>query len=70
MTSYVGLDVSLGETSVCVLDDRGHIRFEGRVPSQPEPLVRCLRDRAADAARIGMETGPTARRAISRRQGS
>ncbi len=60
MISYVGLDVSLSETSVCVLDDHGSIRFEGRVPSQPEAIVRCLRQHAADAARIGLETGPTA----------
>lgn len=60
MTSYVGLDVSLSETSVCVLDEHGTVRFEGRVPSQPEVIVRCVRLHAADAARIGLETGPTA----------
>ena len=60
MTSYVGLDVSLNETSVCVLDNGGHVRFEGRVPSQPETIVHCPRHHAADAARIGLEAGPTA----------
>ena len=60
MTSYVGLDVSLAETSVCVLDERGAVRFEGRVPSLPEPLVRCLREHAGDAQRVGLETGQTA----------
>ena len=60
MSSYVGLDVSLSETSVCVLEADGRVRFEGRVLSQPDALVRCLRERAADAQRIGMETGPTA----------
>ena len=35
MTSYVGLDVSLSDSSVCVLDDHGNVCFEGRVPSQP-----------------------------------
>jgi len=60
MTSYVGLDVSLNETSVCVLDERGHVRFEGRVPSLPDAIVQCLRQRAADASRIGLETGMTA----------
>ncbi len=29
MTSYVGLDVSLAETSVCVLGGDGQVRFEG-----------------------------------------
>jgi transposase len=60
MTCYVGLDVSLSETSVCILEEDGRVRFEGRVTSQPEAIVRCLRERAADAKRIGMETGPKA----------
>jgi hypothetical protein len=60
MTCYVGLDVSLAETSVCVLEEDGRVRFEGRVPSQPEPMIKCLREKAGDAQRIGKETGPTA----------
>lgn len=60
MTSYVGLDVSLAETSVCVLADDGAVRFEGRVKSSPEALIRCLAEHAPDAERIGLETGQTA----------
>ena len=60
MTCYVGLDVSLNETSVCVLDEDGTVRFEGRAPSRSEALVECLRKHAHDAARIGLETGQTA----------
>ena len=60
MTSYVGLDVSLAETSVCVLEADGAVRFEGRVKSTPEGLIRCLAEHAADAGRIGLETGQTA----------
>jgi transposase len=29
MKQYVGLDVSQRETSVCVLNETGHILFEG-----------------------------------------
>jgi transposase len=60
MTCYVGLDVSLTETSVCVLEEDGRVRFEGRVSSRSDALVQSLRDRAPDAVRIGMETGQTA----------
>jgi hypothetical protein len=56
MTSYIGLDVSLREIAVCILEEDGRVRFEGCVPTQPEAIVRCLRDRAADAKRIGMES--------------
>ncbi len=31
MSEYVGLDVSLEETSVCILDAAGSITFEGKV---------------------------------------
>jgi len=60
MTSYVGLDVSLAETSVCVLGGDGRVRFEGKVKTRPEDLVQCLRKHADDAERVGMETGQTA----------
>jgi len=59
MTEYVGLDVSLEETSVCVLDSAGTICWEGKVRSEPEALVRMLRLRAPQALKVGLETGPT-----------
>ena len=36
MPSYVGFDVSLAETSVCVLDSAGRVRFEGEVKSRTD----------------------------------
>ena len=59
MTEYVGLDVSLEETSVCVLDGAGSPLWEGRVASEPEALVRALRRHAPKAVKVGLETGPT-----------
>ena len=35
MGLYVGLDVSLKETSICVVDERGAIISEGTVLSEP-----------------------------------
>ncbi len=35
MKQYVGLDVSQRETSVCVLNETGHILFEGKAKSDP-----------------------------------
>ena len=57
MEHYVGLDVSLEETSVCVLDSAGKIVWRGRCSSDPDAIARIVRDRAPFAVRIGLETG-------------
>ena len=60
MELYVGLDVSLEETSICVVDKAGTIRCEGKVISQPEAIAEFVSARAPNVVRIGLETGPTA----------
>ena len=57
MEQYVGLDVSLEETSICVLDQAGAVVFEGDVSSNPEAIAKALRRRAPKASRIAFETG-------------
>jgi transposase len=58
MKHYAGLDVSLKETSICIVDETGAICREMKVPSHPEDLVRALQDPAWRLARIGLEAGP------------
>src|SRR3954471_4384149 len=36
---FAGLDVSLEETAICVVDEAGTLVREARVPSEPEALV-------------------------------
>src|SRR5580693_7660791 len=59
MEYYVGLDVSLKQTSVCVVDQSGAIVREGVVDSDPELIAAFVRSKAPEALRIGIETGPT-----------
>ena len=59
MELYVGLDVSLEETSICVVDEAGTIQCEGKVLSQPETIAAFITSRAPDAVRIGLESGST-----------
>jgi|JI8StandDraft_1071087.scaffolds.fasta_scaffold97333_2 transposase len=59
MSEYVGLDVSLEETSVCILDAAGSITFEGKVDSNPAAIEQLLKLRAPTAVKVGLETGPT-----------
>ncbi len=59
MELYVGLDVSLKETSICVVDGSGEIVCEGAVLSEPEAIAEFVKTKAPHAKRIGLETGPT-----------
>ncbi len=59
MKLYVGMDVSLKETSICVVDDDGEIRCEGKVISEPSAIAEFIKAKAVGAKRIGLETGPT-----------
>ncbi|MGF6312132.1 transposase [Bradyrhizobium sp. i1.8.4] len=57
MKQYVGLDISMEETSICVLDQTGSVTFEGCVPTNPEAIAKLLRRHADNAERIVFETG-------------
>ena len=59
MELYVGLDVSLKETSICVVDGKGEIVSEGTVISEPAAIAEFIKAKAEGAKRIGLETGPT-----------
>lgn len=58
MNHYAGLDVSVKETSVCIVDANGKICRERKVVSHPEDLVAILSDPAFSLERVGLEAGP------------
>ena len=58
MDHFAGLDVSVKETSVCVVDATGKIVREVRVVSEPEALLAVLASPAYHFKRIGLEAGP------------
>ena len=58
MEHFAGIDVSLEQSSVCVVDAAGKIVREARVASEPEALVRFFRELGVRVSRIGLEAGP------------
>src|ERR1039458_3295209 len=58
MDHSAGLDVSVKETSVCIVDDTGKIVREVKVASEPEDLLQVLSNPAYHFKRIGLEAGP------------
>ena len=58
MDYYAGLDVSLEQVSVCVVDGSGAVIREDRVSSTPEGLTDWFTDFGREVTRIGLEAGP------------
>ena len=58
MAHFVGLDVSVKETSVCVVDDTGKVILEQKVPTEPADIITLLNSLGVSYGRIGIEAGP------------
>jgi transposase len=58
MDYYAGIDVSLEQSSVCVVDGSGKIVGEGQVASEPEALLGYFGSLGFALERIGLEAGP------------
>jgi transposase len=58
MEHFAGLDVSVKETSVCIVDDTGKITREVKVASEPDALLAVLTNPLYHFKRIGLEAGP------------
>jgi transposase len=58
MVHFVGLDVSVKETSVCIVDDAGAVILEEKVPTEPADIIALLTALGATYGRIGIEAGP------------
>ena len=58
MDHFAGLDVSVKETSICIVDDTGRIVREVKVASEPEALLQELAKPSYHFKRIGLEAGP------------
>ena len=58
MMHFVGLDVSVKETSVCVVDGAGQVLCERKVPTEPDDIAGLLTSVGGDYVRVGIEAGP------------
>ena len=58
MAYFVGLDVSVQETAVCVVDEVGKVICERKVPTEPDDLVELLTTVGGGYVRVGIEAGP------------
>jgi transposase len=52
---FAGLDVSVNQTSICIVDDIGRIVRETKTASEPEALLQALKNGGYRFKRIGLE---------------
>ena len=57
MEFFVGLDVSLDETHICVVDEGGRIIKETRAASEPDAIARAIRHKGRRIEHVGLEAG-------------
>jgi len=57
MGHFPGLDLSVKETLICIVDDTGRIVKEMKVASEPEALLEDLRNPVYRFKRVGLEAG-------------
>src|ERR1700680_2763319 len=58
MAHFVGLDVSVKATSVCVVDHAGKVILEQKVLTEPADIIALLASLGVTFGRIGIEAGP------------
>src|SRR5258707_106600 len=55
MKYYAGLDVSLEETAICIVDETGRLVKETRAASEPQAMIAALSGIGLPLERIGLE---------------
>jgi transposase len=58
MRVFIGLDVSLAKTAICVVDRDGAVQWQGKVPSEPGPIVERLAEWLGNIELAGIEACP------------
>lgn len=57
LKQYVGLDVSLAETAIAVIEESDKVVWRGSVATTPDAIADALKKHAPRAERVGLEAG-------------
>jgi len=58
MKHCAGLDVSVKETAICIVDETGKIVREAKMTTEPDAVVAFLKSAGFEYGRVGLEAGP------------
>src|SRR5215472_13994577 len=65
MKHCAGLDVSVKETAICIVDETGKIVREAKVATELTAIVAVLNTAGVECARVGLEAGPMSQWLVS-----
>jgi len=68
MKHYIGLDVSMKETSICIVNEKGKVVYEGKEKTDPSLLTHHLKNKNLKIEKIAMESGSLSHYLISEMQ--
>lgn len=57
MKYYIGLDVSMKTTSICIIDQHGSIVFEENVATDPATINAAIKSTKVDIEKVAIESG-------------
>ncbi|WP_420584034.1 IS110 family transposase [Ruegeria sp.] len=58
MSTFIGVDVSLASSAICILGEGGKVIKESKIDSEPAAFVTFMQDLPYEITGIGMEAGP------------
>jgi len=58
MSVFIGVDVSLASSAICILGERGKVLKEAKIDSEPEAFVSFMQSLPYEITGIGLEAGP------------
>lgn len=57
MKHYIGLDVSMKQTSICIVDENGKVVFEKELSTDPHEIHSCILETGFEVHLVGLESG-------------
>jgi transposase len=65
MKHYIGLDVSMKETFICIVNEKGKVVYEGKEKTDPSLLTYHLKNKNLEIEKLAMESGSLSHYLIS-----
>ncbi len=69
MSHYAGLDVSMKETVICIVNEKGESVYRGRAKTDPEKILEHFLKMNLKIEKVGIESGSLSHWLVGKLQG-